>query len=265
MPSLEIEPHILWSNDAFYVLNKPHAWPTTGHHLEDDDCIQYHLMRHHGSMVWALHQLDADTSGLCFFTTRKELVQPIKTLWSHAETHKDYLAIVHGCPDWTQQVIDVPIGRNHLNQLGVHETGKPAQTEFEVIDSNHDYSLLRARLFTGRTHQIRIHLQQLGHPLIGEEWYRSPPCALHPRQALHAYQFNFPENQLLTSKTYTAPLAADLQALATRLNLTVNPGYTIEPHCSKNPFASFGFKANASPQESHLPHSQLSHPPRDTH
>lgn len=228
MPSLDIEPHILWSNGAFIVLNKPHGWPTTGGYLEDDDCIQYHLIRHHGDMVWALHQLDADTSGLCFFTSRKELVQPIKTLWAHADTHKEYLAIVHGSSDWKHVVVDKPIGRDHLDQLGVQANGKSAQTEFTVIDSNKNYSLLRARLFTGRTHQIRIHLQYLGHPLVGEEWYRTPACSLHTRQALHAYQFNFPENQLLPSQEYTAPFAPDLQALATRLKLSIDPDVALK-------------------------------------
>lgn len=221
MPTLAIKPHILSSEGGFYVVNKPYGWPTTGRNLEDDDCIQYHLMRHHGSMVWALHQLDADTSGLCLFTTRKEWIQPIKILWARPDTYKDYLAIVHGSPSWTNMIVDEPIGKNEMNQLGVHASGKPAHTEFKVIDANKDYSLLRARLFTGRTHQIRIHLSHLKHPLVGEEWYSSPPCAQHHRQALHAHRLSFPQNSLMPSDSYTAPLAADLKTLARTSQLSV--------------------------------------------
>tara|TARA_B110000467_G_C18248787_1_gene439084 strand:- start:274 stop:630 length:357 start_codon:yes stop_codon:yes gene_type:complete len=110
-----------------------------------------------------------------------------------------------------------PIGKDELGNLGVHSSGKTARTAFEVLDRNNGYSLLRARLFTGRTHQILVHLAHIGHSLVGEEWYRSPPCTLHPRQALHAYRLRLPKNPLLTEKVYEAPMPADLQALAKQL------------------------------------------------
>lgn len=220
MRSLNIAPHILSETPDLYVLNKPPGWPTTGRNLADDDCIQFHLMRHHGGMVWALHQLDADTSGLCFFTTNKDWVQPIKDLWSQPNTSKDYIAIIHGVPDWASTEVLQPIGKDEVGNLGVHSSGKTARTAFEVLDQNKEYSLLRARLFTGRTHQIRIHLAHIGHSLVGEEWYRSPPSTLHPRQALHAHRLTFPENPLLTKNVYEAPVPADLEALAKQLGLS---------------------------------------------
>ena len=219
MNSLLIEPYILCETPEIYVLNKPPGWPTTGRTLADEDCIQFHLMRHHRGMVWALHQLDADTSGVSVFTTRKKWVHPIQVLWSHPETCKEYFAIVHGIPDWVTREVDQPIGKNELGVLGVHTQGKSARTAFEVLDQNHGYSLLRARLFTGRTHQIRIHLAHLGHPLVGEAWYRSQPCTLHPRQALHAHRLRLPEHPMLPRNKFEAPVPADLQVLATQLGL----------------------------------------------
>lgn len=219
MRSLNIEPYILSQTNDLYVLNKPPGWPTTGRKLEDDDCIQFHLMRHHGGMVWALHQLDADTSGLCFFTTRKDWVQPIKELWSHPETSKQYLAITHATPDWIETEVDAPIGKNDLGQLGVQPDGKSARTHFKVLDSKNGYSLLRTQLFTGRTHQIRIHLQHLGYSLVGEEWYRNAPCTEHPRQALHAYRIQLPENTYFEASDYIAPPPEDFQQLADQLSL----------------------------------------------
>lgn len=219
MRSLDIEPYILIRTNDLYILNKPPDWPTSGRSLEDDDCIQLQLIRHHGGMVWALHQLDADTSGICCFTTRKDWVQPIKELWSQPTTMKEYIAIVHGCPDWKSLRVDAPIRKNAANELDVHPDGKSARTDFELLDSHGDYSLMRACIHTGRTHQIRIHLAHLGHPLVGEEWYRSPPCKLHPRQALHARQLNLAENTMFEQSSYYAPLPADLIELMQQLGL----------------------------------------------
>ncbi|MGJ8653444.1 MAG: RluA family pseudouridine synthase [Opitutaceae bacterium] len=221
MRSLDIEPYILSQSEGLYIINKPPSWPTTGRTLDDDDCIQFHLIKHHGGMVWSLHQLDADTTGLCFFTTRKDWVQPIKELWSHPETHKEYLAIIHGAPNWTEFEVDAPIGKNDVGQLGVHPKGKPARSRLEVIDSQNGFSLLRVHLFTGRTHQIRIHLQHLGYSLVGEEWYRAEPCTLHPRQALHAYRIQLPDDSRFEANSFTAPLPEDLRQLASQLKLSI--------------------------------------------
>ncbi len=220
MRTLDIEPFILSRTEDLFILNKPHGWPTTGRTVEDDDCIQLHLIRYHGAMVWALHQLDADTSGICCFTSRKDWVQPIKTLWSHPETTKEYTAVVHGRPSWQSIDVDAPIGKDPTGQLGVHPDGKDARSHFEVIDSHNDFSLLRALISTGRTHQIRIHLQHLGHSLVGEEWYRSPPCNLHPRQALHASRLSLPTNPHFEQQIYTAPLPEDLTRLMQSLKLS---------------------------------------------
>ncbi|MGJ8640010.1 MAG: RluA family pseudouridine synthase [Opitutaceae bacterium] len=219
MRDLDIKPYILSDENELYVINKPPALPTTGRSLDDDDCMQFHLIRHHGSMVWSLNQLDADTSGLCFFTTRKANVQLIKALWSTPKTIKEYIAVIHGCPEWNEFEVDAPVGKDSSGTLGVHPSGKHARTRFEVLDRNERFSLLRIQLFTGRTHQIRIHLQHLGFSLVGEEWYRETPCTLHPRQALHAHRLEFPKDSQLPTKYFTAPVPEDLQRLMDQLSL----------------------------------------------
>ncbi|MDQ8182639.1 RNA pseudouridine synthase [Pelagicoccus sp. SDUM812005] len=221
MRTLDIAPLILAQRGDLIALNKPYDWPTTGRSLQDDDCVQYHMMQHFGQMVWAVHQLDADTSGLCLFSLDKQLVTDLQAIWRDPAMRKDYLCIVKGEPAWDRIDEESPIGKVDERSLGVTPDGKPAHTRFHLLQRNNGYALLQAQLFTGRTHQIRIHLSHLGHPLLGEEWYTAPPCTLHPRQALHATRIHFPDTAPLDTKEFSAPLANDLQQLMQRLGLSL--------------------------------------------
>jgi 23S rRNA pseudouridine1911/1915/1917 synthase len=222
MTKLIIEEILLARHGELLVINKPPGWPTSGRSLSDDDCVQYHLMEYFGSMVWAVHQLDADTSGLCLFSLSKTLITELKDLWRDPAMVKEYTAIAHGEPSWDHFDEYSPIGSVGEGSLGVHPDGKSAHTAFKVIDRSNGYSLIQARLHTGRTHQIRIHLSHLGHPLVGEEWYRNPPCILHPRQALHTHRLQFPLNEFLPVNCLTAPITTDLVDLAERLGLRLD-------------------------------------------
>lgn len=213
---------LLARHDELLVINKPPAWPTTGRSLNDDDCVQYHLIKYFGEMVWAVHQLDADTSGLCLFCLSKSLTTQLKELWVDPHMVKEYYAIAHGEPTWDAIDEYASIGSVGEGSLGVNPDGKSAHTHFKVMDRSNGYSLIRARLHTGRTHQIRIHLSHLCHPLVGEGWYRDPPCLQHPRQALHAHRLQFPDNAILPAQSLTGPMTPDLIDLAKELGLSVN-------------------------------------------
>lgn len=222
MRSLDIAPLIIAQHDDLIVLNKPYDWPTSGRSLDDDDCVQYHLIQHFGQIVWAMHQLDADTSGVCLFSLDKQLVTDLQAIWREPQMHKEYLCIVRGEPDWNTIDETSSIGKVDARSLGVTPSGKSAHTRFQVIDRRNGYALLQAQLFTGRTHQIRIHLSHLGYPLLGEEWYTDPPCQLHPRQALHAIRIHFPDTAPVAAKEFIAPLADDLHQLIRRLGLELS-------------------------------------------
>jgi len=208
MNSDDIERRILWESEGILAFNKPPGLPTSGRTLEDEDCVQHGLIQRHGGMIWAVHQLDADTSGVNLFVTKKPLVKELKRQMESPNAEKRYLAFIQGVPSWEKQSVHARIGQVTARSLGVHPEGKSAHSEFEVRARGTHAALIEARIFTGRTHQIRIHLAHLGHPLLGEEWYRDPPCEAHPRQALHAWKMS------LETLSWEAPLPEDLVALS---------------------------------------------------
>ena len=213
-PLLVSPPYLCW--------DKPPGLPTTGRTLDDPDCLQFHLFRRFRGMLWAAHQLDADTSGVVLFLTRKRSVAPTKQRMRSAR--KRYLAVVHGVPAWDQRDVEAPIGEISPRTLGVTAAGQPARSRFVVRSRGAGHALVEGELFTGRTHQLRIHLQHLGHPLVGEEWYRPAPCALHPRQALHAWQLCFTDGA--APGAVTAPLPEDLRGLCAKLGLVLPEAMT---------------------------------------
>ena len=212
----DLDQRIIYEDDKLLILNKPFDIPTSGKNLADDDCVQFWLQQRHGEMIWAVHQLDADTTGLNIFVKQRQLVKIYKDYLSQVDSVKYYLAIVHGKPHWHEIDEQAKIGYIDSRSLGVCDLGKTAHSHFEVIEYTADFSLIKARIFTGRTHQIRIHLSHLGHPLVGEEWYCNPPCKLHRRQALHAWKI------LLNStppQCFKAPPPNDFTELARKLGL----------------------------------------------
>jgi len=213
---------LLYEHDGVVVVDKPPGVPSTGRDTTDPDSVQYALIRHFGAMTWAVHQLDADTSGVNVFVREKRLVPRWQNRMRFPNGHKTYLAVVHGTVRSDAQLIDLPIGvlaTQPSKQLGVTAAGRPARSRVRVLDRGDSCSLLRVQIETGRTHQIRIHLAALGHPLLGEEWYRTPPCTQHERQALHAWSLHFDDGK--APQMLRSPLPDDLLRLldARRLSL----------------------------------------------
>jgi 23S rRNA-/tRNA-specific pseudouridylate synthase len=209
------ELHILRDEDGAVVVDKPPGLESTGRSLDDPGAVQFWLSRQLGRKVWAVHQLDRDTSGALVFVRKKSLVAEWQRLLGDARTHKRYLALAHGCFQGDRRSVDAPLAYDpRARRWVVRKGGKEARSEVVPLARTEDASALEVILHTGRTHQARVHLAHLGHPLFGEARYRAPPCVLHPRHALHARRI-----ELADGRVFTAPIPDDLVALARRLGL----------------------------------------------
>ena len=210
---------VLLDADGAIVVDKPAGMASTGRTLADRDCVQAHLEARLRRRVWAVHQLDRDTSGVNVFVRRKSLVAEW-TARLKAAGDKRYLAVTAAAPTEDRRLVETGIGWHPgQGRQAVIPRGRLARTEVEVLSRGPDAALLLVRLLTGRTHQARIHLAHIGCPILGEPRYGPGRCTRHPRHALHAVSLTLsdvdPPLHLL------APMAEDLVALCARLELAI--------------------------------------------
>lgn len=211
----------LYHEGGVVVLDKPPGLPSTGRTLEDPHCVQFEAMSHLRRRVWAVHQLDGETSGVLVLVLKRSLVAPWQRRLTADTTAKVYLGIVHGSlPDGGAVEVDAPIGpdRRRPGSQTVTSRGRAARTTFRTLARGPAHSLIEATLHTGRTHQIRVHLEHLGTALVGEKRYGGQaPCTAHPRHALHAHRIVFGDGD--RPEEFIAPLPDDLRTLRQQLGL----------------------------------------------
>ncbi len=160
-----------------------------------------------------VHRLDRDTSGLVLIALNGYTHHSL----SRQTIEKKYLAIVHGKPQRSEGIIEAPIARSKTSiiERAIDAEGKYAKTSYRLLSSNanNDYSLLECILHTGRTHQIRVHMKHLGHPLIADTLYgyNNEEDKEMDRQALHAYYLSFDEPKSKKRITLRDPLPYDMK------------------------------------------------------
>jgi 23S rRNA pseudouridine1911/1915/1917 synthase len=192
-----------------------------------------------------VHRLDKDTSGLLLVAKHDRSHRHLSAQLKNRQLQRRYVALVRGRLPALQGTIDAPIGRHpqqRQKMAVVERYGRAARTHYQVVESWGPVSLLRLSLETGRTHQIRVHLTHIGHPVIGDPVYspgllRFPGHAAleqtinaFPRQALHAehIRFQHPDNEQWLD--FTSPLPADMATLLAHLhNDCVHTGGRISP------------------------------------
>jgi len=162
-----------------------------------------------------VHRLDRDTSGLLVVAKSDSVHRALKAVLSERRLRREYLALVVGHPTARTGIIDAPIGRHRRDRLLMSiDTDAPreARTQFEVERMLPDSTLLRVLLDTGRTHQIRVHLAAIGHPVCGDPQYGTPGSHGLERQFLHAQRLAFEHPVTHAAVDVRSPLPGDLAA-----------------------------------------------------
>ena len=189
---------IVFEDAHLMVLNKPAGivvHPAAGNW---SGTILNALLAHHRNAAalpraGIVHRLDKDTSGLMVVGKTLAATTALVRVIAAREVHRQYLAIVHGELHPASLRIDAPIGRDPKSRIrmAIVSSGKPAQTDVEVLATGDGLSALRCTLHTGRTHQIRVHLAARGHALVADAVYGGKPALGMVRQALHATRLAF--------------------------------------------------------------------------
>ena len=218
---------IIYEDEYLLVVNKAAGMvvhPAPGHH---DDTLVNALAAYNPDIVkedsglrpGIIHRLDKDTSGLIIVAKNAIVHSALATQMKQHEIIKRYLALVEGVVALDQGSIDAPIGRNprHRQQMAVTVVkSRAARTHFRVQQRFTRHTLLLLELETGRTHQIRVHLRAIGHPVVGDPVYGSGNIShgISPgRQFLHAFQLIFTHPTTGDILHLEAPLPKDLQAV----------------------------------------------------
>jgi 23S rRNA pseudouridine1911/1915/1917 synthase len=159
-----------------------------------------------------VHRLDKETSGCLVVAKNDEAHRALSVQFAERTVEKTYLALAAGKMRRTAGVIDEKIGRHRVDRqrMSVESSrGRSARTDYRVLRASEQGSLVECKLHSGRTHQIRVHLHHLGHPVLGDKIYGRKSAAKFPRQMLHAWKLGFQHPRTRDWKNFEAPLPND--------------------------------------------------------
>ena len=239
--SQDLPLEILFEDDDIVVLDKRPGivvHPSAGHADKTlVNALLFHVRNLSGIggeiRPGIVHRLDRDTSGVMIIAKNDEAHRALTAEWGTDRVRKEYTALVYGKPHPDHGTVDAPLGRDphDRKRMAVVAGGRRAITDFETVESLRYVALLRCRLRTGRTHQIRVHLKSIGHPIVGDPLYSGPQWRGIPdkllqkalksfdRQALHASLIRFPHPRSGVVMTIEAPLPDDFAQLLAMLRL----------------------------------------------
>lgn len=220
---------IVYEDEAIIVVNKPAGLVTHPGNGNWQGTLLNALLYHAPQLegvprAGIVHRLDKDTSGLLAVAKTLEAQTNLVRQLQQRTVKRDYLALVLG--EITRAgSVDAPVGRHpvHRTKMAITHTGKPAVTHYQVLENFSGCTLLQCSLETGRTHQIRVHMHSIGHPLAGDPVYGGNPkniqqaigqrLADFPRQALHAQKLALTHPQTQQMLAWEADIPADMDNL----------------------------------------------------
>ena len=231
---MEIEPEpvdfdVVYEDEDLIVISKPAGLvvhPAPGHWrgtLVHGLLWRYPEMKqlHSPLRPGIVHRLDATTSGLMIVARRQPVMETLQSMFQERQVTKQYLALIHGTPARSEGTLSGPIARDPDNPLrmAVIDGGRPALTGYRVLWSRPAQrdtcrmSLVICSLFTGRTHQIRVHMAALGHPLVGDTLYGAPESdEITDRVFLHSWRLAFQHPVTAAPLAFCLPLPEELKA-----------------------------------------------------
>lgn len=194
---IKVDFEIVYEDRFILVVNKPKdlvVYPSKSHDISLSNGVMYYFkVNNIDSIVRPVNRLDMNTTGLLVIAKNQYSHMFLSNCMHDNVFHKEYMAIVEGNLKNTRGVIEKNIFRPSEDSIkrSVHDTyGKFARTIYEVVDRFDNCDLVRVKIETGRTHQIRVHMSYIGNPIVGDVMYGS--CIQAPRYLLHAYKIKFP-------------------------------------------------------------------------
>ena len=228
---------IIFENDHFIVINKPAGMLSIPDRVQSEPSLKDMLIEKYGS-IFTIHRLDKETSGIIMFARDEETHKYFSRQFEERTVEKFYLGLVHGSLSEKSGSINAPIMEHPVfkGQMVINQKGKASLTDYEELEILGKYSLVKFRIHTGRTHQIRVHAKHIGHPIVCDPVYGDgKPVLLSSikkkfklsrhdeeerpmldRVALHSYELKFKD---VAGKEYNlqAELPKDMRALKQQL------------------------------------------------
>ncbi|HAE62150.1 MAG TPA: RluA family pseudouridine synthase [Eubacteriaceae bacterium] len=223
-PAQKLDLDIIYEDLDLIVVSKKPLMVThpTRSHQENNlaNGIAYHFNKNRvKAKIRFVNRLDRDTTGLVVIAKSKFAHQHLQSQMKEGLIKKTYFAVVHGCISNKKGTIDLPIGRlsEETFERCVMEEGKRSITRYEVLKSDGAYSLVKLELETGRTHQIRVHMKAIGHPLAGDPLYNPENEDSIKRQALHSGEMEFMQPRSGEKIKVSADIPEDMRILCEQI------------------------------------------------